>query len=245
MGLGFRRLSIIDLATGNQPISNEDGSVHVVFNGEIYNYRELRAGLDGRGHRFATDTRHRGDRPPLRGVGPRCVERLNGMFAFALWDAHARRARCSRAIGSARSRSTTPTSAATLPLRVRAQGAARAPALSAETSISTRSPAYLALEYVPTPRRDLRPASRSSRAARACAGGTVGPRSSSTGISRSEPTRRRAPTSEYVEEFRELLPRGRAPAPGQRRPAGRVPQRGDRLELGRRDDGRRAARGRP
>ena len=55
VGLGFRRLSIIDLETGNQPIANEDGSVQLVFNGETYNFRELRRELEGRGHRFATD----------------------------------------------------------------------------------------------------------------------------------------------------------------------------------------------
>ena len=56
VGLGFRRLSIIDLEAGNQPMANEDGSVRIVFNGEIYNFRELRAELDARGHRFATHT---------------------------------------------------------------------------------------------------------------------------------------------------------------------------------------------
>src|SRR6266511_2545008 len=54
VGLGFRRLSIIDLETGDQPIANEDGSVQIVFNGEIYNFRELRKELESRGHRFAT-----------------------------------------------------------------------------------------------------------------------------------------------------------------------------------------------
>ena len=55
VALGFRRLAIIDLETGNQPIANEDGSVHVVLNGEIYNFRELRAGLEAHCHRFATN----------------------------------------------------------------------------------------------------------------------------------------------------------------------------------------------
>jgi asparagine synthase (glutamine-hydrolysing) len=86
VGLGFRRLSIIDLDTGNQPLGNEDGTVQLVFNGEIYNFRELRRDLEARGHRFST----KGDAEVIVHLyedhGARCVERLNGMFAFALWD---------------------------------------------------------------------------------------------------------------------------------------------------------------
>src|SRR6202008_2040606 len=86
-GLGMRRLSIIDLTTGRQPISNEDGTVWVVFNGEIYNYQELRRDLIGRGHRFATnsDTEtliHLYEEEGLTGIA-----RLRGMFAYAIWDA--------------------------------------------------------------------------------------------------------------------------------------------------------------
>jgi asparagine synthase (glutamine-hydrolysing) len=86
VGLGFRRLSIIDLATGNQPIANEDGSVQLVFNGEVYNYRELRGELQARGHRFATDADSETIVHLYEDFGIGCLERLNGMFAFALWD---------------------------------------------------------------------------------------------------------------------------------------------------------------
>jgi asparagine synthase (glutamine-hydrolysing) len=91
VGLGFRRLSIIDLETGNQPIGNEDGSLQAVLNGEIYNYRELRADLAARGHRFATNTDTEVIVHLYEDLGSRFVERLNGMFAIALWDEKARR----------------------------------------------------------------------------------------------------------------------------------------------------------
>ncbi len=91
VAIGMRRLSIIDLSTGHQPIHNEDKTVWVVFNGEIYNYRAVRAELEARGHRFYTQS----DTETLVHLyeehGERLVEHLNGMYCFALWDAVRRR----------------------------------------------------------------------------------------------------------------------------------------------------------
>src|SRR5579871_3469915 len=85
-GLGFRRLSIIDLATGHQPLSNEDGTVWIVFNGEIYNYQELRDQLLAKGHTFRTQTDTEVIVHLYEEFGEACVERLRGMFGFAIWD---------------------------------------------------------------------------------------------------------------------------------------------------------------
>ena len=91
VGLGIQRLRVIDLETGDQPVYNEDRSVVVVLNGEIYNYRELREELRGRGHTLSTH----GDTETIAHLyedeGADLVHRLNGMFAFALWDARRRR----------------------------------------------------------------------------------------------------------------------------------------------------------
>src|SRR5688572_30821159 len=81
VGLGMRRLSIIDLSTGTQPVRNEDGSVWVVFNGEIYNYRELRRGLEARGHKFYTETDTEVIVHLYEEHGALCVEHMRGMFA--------------------------------------------------------------------------------------------------------------------------------------------------------------------
>jgi len=91
VGLGMRRLSIIDLRTGNQPIGNEDGTVQVVFNGEIYNFKDLRRDLEGRGHRFRTATDTEAIVHLYEEHGAACVELLRGMFAFAIWDESRRR----------------------------------------------------------------------------------------------------------------------------------------------------------
>jgi asparagine synthase (glutamine-hydrolysing) len=85
-GLGMRRLSIIDLATGRQPVGNEDGTVWAVFNGEIYNFQDLRRDLEGRGHSFYTSTDTEVIVHLYEERGRDCVDALRGMFAFAVWD---------------------------------------------------------------------------------------------------------------------------------------------------------------
>lgn len=90
VGLGFRRLSIIDLAGGHQPMCNEDHSVWMVFNGEIYNYRELRKRLEGSGHQFSSDSDTETIIHLYEDLGPKCFEHLNGMFAIAIWDRNKR-----------------------------------------------------------------------------------------------------------------------------------------------------------
>lgn len=86
VGLGFRRLSIIDLSGGHQPLCNEDGTVWIVFNGEIYNYQELRQQLQARGHIFKTRTDTEVIVHLYEEFGEDCVTHLRGMFAFAIWD---------------------------------------------------------------------------------------------------------------------------------------------------------------
>src|SRR5947208_1410368 len=86
VGLAARRLSIVDVAGGHQPMANEDGSIWITYNGELYNHAALRPGLLARGHRYRT----RSDTETILHLyeeeGERCVERLQGMFAFAIWD---------------------------------------------------------------------------------------------------------------------------------------------------------------
>ena len=91
IALGHRRLSIVDVVSGHQPMSNEDGSVWLVFNGEIYNFMELRHLLEGKGHEFRTHSDTETIVHAYEEWGIACLERLRGMFAFAIWDAHRRR----------------------------------------------------------------------------------------------------------------------------------------------------------
>jgi asparagine synthase (glutamine-hydrolysing) len=87
VGLAMRRLSIIDLETGQQPIANEDRSVWIIFNGEIYNHLDIRHKLQQKGHIFSTQSDTEAILHAYEEYGVDCVDHLNGMFAFAIWDA--------------------------------------------------------------------------------------------------------------------------------------------------------------
>ena len=149
LAMGMRRLSIIDLAGGHQPLSNEDGSLWLVANGEIYNFRELRDELVAQGHRFATGSDCETLLHLYEQHGDRFLDRVNGMFGFALWDAKRRRL----VIGRDR--------LGIKPVYVRESGgrlmfASEAKAIVAATGgapaldpVAVR--AYLALGYVPAP----------------------------------------------------------------------------------------------
>ncbi|HEY7184139.1 MAG TPA: asparagine synthase (glutamine-hydrolyzing) [Blastocatellia bacterium] len=91
VGLGHRRLSIVDPGGGGQPMSNEDDSVWISFNGEIYNHRELRPALEERGHRYRSSSDTETIIHLYEEFGPRGVEKLRGMFAYAIWDSRRRR----------------------------------------------------------------------------------------------------------------------------------------------------------
>jgi asparagine synthase (glutamine-hydrolysing) len=87
VGLGHRRLSIVDVRSGHQPMTNEDGTLHIIYNGEIYNHADFRADLEARGHRYQTHCDTETILHLYEEHGGRAVEHLRGMFAFAIWDA--------------------------------------------------------------------------------------------------------------------------------------------------------------
>ncbi len=94
--LGHRRLSIVDLALGRQPLCNESRDLWIVFNGEIFNHADLRPGLEQEGHRYATHSDTETIVHAYEQYGPECVEKLRGMFAFAIWDQRRRTLFCAR-----------------------------------------------------------------------------------------------------------------------------------------------------
>src|ERR687884_366802 len=85
VGLGHRRLSIVDVASGQQPMTNEDVTLHITYNGEIYNHTDFRQQLEARGHRYRTRSDTETILHLYEEYGARCVEHLRGMFAFGIW----------------------------------------------------------------------------------------------------------------------------------------------------------------
>src|SRR3989475_4371109 len=96
VGLGHRRLAIVDVAGGHQPMANEDQTVWIVFNGEIYNHAAIRPGLEAKGHRYQTRCDTETILHLYEEEGERCVERLHGVVAFCLWDRGQQRLRLAR-----------------------------------------------------------------------------------------------------------------------------------------------------
>ncbi|MCI0417946.1 MAG: asparagine synthase (glutamine-hydrolyzing) [Acidobacteria bacterium] len=158
VALGHRRLSIIDRASGQQPIFNEDGSKVIIFNGEIYNYRELFEWLLSKGHRFKTRSDTEVILHLYEELGDRCVERLRGMFAFAIWDQQ------SRTLFLARDRlGVKPLYYALLPSRCVFGSELKAiihdPSVPRELDLETLDH-YFSLLYVPSPRTIFRHVSK-------------------------------------------------------------------------------------
>jgi asparagine synthase (glutamine-hydrolysing) len=148
--LGMRRLSIIDLSGGHQPISGEDGSVTIVFNGEVYNYRELQQDLEQRGHRFQTHSDTEAIVHAYEEFGTRCVEYLRGMFAFAIWDSKRRELFLARDRVGKKPLYYTLTMRGTLVFGSELKTLLQHPEVSAEID-PTALDAYLTLGYVPDP----------------------------------------------------------------------------------------------
>ncbi len=148
--LGMRRLSIIDLAGGHQPISGCDEKVSVVFNGEIYNFRELQRELEALGHKFQTHSDTEAIVHAFEEYGERCVERLRGMFAFAIWDARARRLFIARDRVGKKPLYYTRTPAGTFVFGSELKSLLEHPEVRPRTNVEALD-AYLSFGYVPDP----------------------------------------------------------------------------------------------
>lgn len=155
VALGMRRLSIIDLAGGHQPISGEDGSVTTVFNGEIYNYRELQRDLEARGHHFETHSDTEAIVHAYEEYGPECVKLFRGMFAFAIWDKRARKLFLARDRVGKKPLYYTITQQGTFVFGSELKSLLQYPDVKAETDPEAVD-AYLTFGYVPDPMSILR-----------------------------------------------------------------------------------------
>jgi asparagine synthase (glutamine-hydrolysing) len=150
IALGMRRLSIIDLAGGHQPMSGCDGAVTIVFNGEIYNYRELQRELESLGHQFKTHSDTETIVHAYEEYGAGCVEYLRGMFAFAIWDARARELFIARDRVGKKPLYYTITPGGTLIFGSELKSLREHPEFRSEISVEALD-AYLTFGYVPDP----------------------------------------------------------------------------------------------
>lgn len=150
VALGMRRLSIIDVAGGHQPISGEDGSVSVIFNGEIYNFQELQPQLEAHGHKFQTRSDTEAIVHAYEQYGTACVDHLRGMFAFAIWDARERSLFIARDRAGEKPLYYTITKTGTFVFGSELKSLLEHPAVTRETSAESLD-AYFSLGYVPDP----------------------------------------------------------------------------------------------
>jgi asparagine synthase (glutamine-hydrolysing) len=150
VALGMRRLAIIDLAGGQQPMSGCADAVTIVFNGEIYNYRELQRELKGRGHQFKTHSDTETILHAYEEYGPQCVDRLRGMFAFALWDTRKQELFIARDRAGKKPLYYTLTSRGTLIFGSELKSLREHPEFRGEMSAEALD-AYLTFGYVPDP----------------------------------------------------------------------------------------------
>jgi len=150
VALGMRRLSIIDLAGGHQPISGEDGSVTIVFNGEIYNFQELQERLESLGHKFRTRSDTEAIVHAYEQYGTACVDHLRGMFAFAIWDAKRQSLLIARDRAGEKPLYYTLTPTGTLVFGSELKSVLEHPDVSRTTSAESLD-AYFSLGYVPDP----------------------------------------------------------------------------------------------
>jgi len=150
VALGMRRLSIIDLAGGHQPMSGEDGSVTIVFNGEIYNFLELKPQLEARGHRFQTHSDTEAIVHAYEEFGDSCVNHLRGMFAFAIWDERARKLFVARDRAGKKPLYYTVTPQGTLVFGSELKSLLEHPDVEREINLQALD-AYFTLGYVPDP----------------------------------------------------------------------------------------------
>lgn len=150
VALGMRRLSIIDIAGGHQPISGEDGSVTIVFNGEIYNFLELKPALQARGHKFLTTSDTEAIVHAYEEFGPECLQDLRGMFTFAIWDDKTRKLMLARDRAGKKPLYYTTTPKGTLVFGSELKTLLEHPDVERELNVEALD-AYLTLGYVPDP----------------------------------------------------------------------------------------------